>query len=313
MSDIKLKLVGAPAAAADNDPIAGALWITLSMALFAGLAVFSRMAMNAGLHPFEVVFLRNVFACLLFLPLLAYRGLALAHSAQLGLYGVRVVVSLVSMQAWFFALFLIPIGEVTAISYLAPLFGTLGAVVLLGEKVRVRRWTALAVGFLGAMIILRPSGASLGTGQLCALLSAMSAGLTVVLVKQLTARDDPDKIVFLTNMLLLPLSLVPALFVWRWPTAAVLPALVGMGVCAVLGHVAVVRGYAATDASLGMTFEFSKLPFAAGIAYLAFGEAIDGWTWVGALVIFASAVYITRREAQLRAQRSLPARETRPD
>ena len=60
----------------------------------------------------------------------------------------------------------------------------------------------------------------------------------MVLVKQLTAHDDPDKIVFLTNMLLLPLSLVPALFVWRWPTAAVLPALIGMGVCAVLGQYA---------------------------------------------------------------------------
>jgi drug/metabolite transporter (DMT)-like permease len=84
-----------------------------------------------------------------------------------------------------------------------------------------------------------------------------------------------------------------------------LPALLGMGVCAVLGHVTAVRGYAATDASLAMTFEFSKLPFAVGIAYLAFGEVIDAWTWLGALVIFGSAVYITRREARLRAQRAV--------
>ena len=212
------------------------------------------------------------------------------------------------MQAWFYALSLIPIGEVTAISFLAPLFGTLGAVFLLGEVVRIRRWTALVVGFLGAMIILRPTGAAVGVGQLCALVSAMSVGLTAVLVKQLTARDDPDKIVFLTNVLLMPLSLVPALFVWRWPTLAVLPALLGMGVCAVLGHVSLVRGYAATDASLAMTFEFSKLPFAVGIAYLAFGETIDAWTWVGALIIFASAVYITRREAQLQARSALAGR-----
>jgi drug/metabolite transporter (DMT)-like permease len=191
----------------------------------------------------------------------------------------------------------------TAISYLAPLFGTLGAVFLLGETVRFRRWTALGVGFLGAMIILRPSGTAMGVGQLCALFSAVMSGLTAVLVKQLTARDDPDKIVFLTNAMLLPLSLVPALFVWRWPTLEVLPALIGMGVCAVLGHVCVVRGYAATDASLAMTFEFSKLPFAVAIAYVAFGEVIDAWTWIGALIIFTSAVYITRREARLRAQR----------
>ena len=75
-----------------------------------------------------------------------------------------------------------------------------------------------------------------------------------------------------------------------------------MGVCAVVGHVALVRGYAITDASLAQTFEFSRLPFTVAIAYVAFGETIDVWTWVGALIIFASAIYITRREAQLRRQ-----------
>jgi drug/metabolite transporter (DMT)-like permease len=306
MPDFKLKL-RAPAASTASDPVAGVIWITISMALFAGLAVFSRMAMNAGLHPFEVVFLRNTFACLLLVPLLIYRGRSLWHSSRFGLYGLRVAISLLSMQAWFYAIFLIPIGEVTAISFLAPLFGTLGAVFLLGETVRMRRWSALGVGFLGAMIILRPAGSTLGMGQLGALVSALMAGLTAVLVKQLTAHDDPDKIVFLTNMLLTPLSLVPALFVWTWPTTEVLPALIGMGVCAVLGHVCVVRGYAATDASLAMTFEFSKLPFTVAIAYLAFAETIDVWTWVGASVIFASAVYIARREAQLRRAASLGA------
>jgi drug/metabolite transporter (DMT)-like permease len=135
----------------------------------------------------------------------------------------------------------------------------------------------------------------------CAIVSAMLTGVTAVLIKQLTSRDDPDKIVFLTNIMLAPLSLVPALFVWSWPTLALLPALLGMGFCAVAGHIALVRGYAATDASLAQTFEFSRLPFTVVIAYVAFGETIDIWTWVGALIIFTSAVYITRREARLRA------------
>src|SRR5262249_2453217 len=153
------------------------------------------------------------------------------------------------------------------------------------------------------MVILRPGWAPLGVGQACALFSAMSIGVAVIMVKQLTARDDPDKIVFLTNLMLMPLSLVPALLVWRWPPAeAVIPVL-GMGLTAVRAHVTRVRGYAATDASLAMTFEFSRLPFSVGIAYLAFGETIDAWTWAGAAIIFASAVYITRREARLAAQK----------
>jgi drug/metabolite transporter (DMT)-like permease len=302
MGQLRLRLRSQPSTG--NDPIAGVVWITLAMALFAGLAMFSRLAMNAGLHPFEVVFLRNTFACLMLLPLLVYRGPRLFYSDQFNLYGLRVVVSLLSMQTWFYAISLIPIGEVTAISFLAPLFGTLGAVFLLGEVVRIRRWTALGVGFLGALIILRPVGADIGLGQALAVFSAMAAGLTVVLVKQLTAHDDPDKIVFLTNVMMTPLSLIPALFVWTWPTLHVLPALFGMGLCAVLGHICVVRGYAATDASLGMTFEFSKLPFTVAMTYLAFRESIDFWTWLGACIIFTSALYITRREAKLARQRA---------
>jgi drug/metabolite transporter (DMT)-like permease len=295
------------ATGARTGPVAGIVWVTIAMALFAGLAAFSRAAMNAGLHPFEVVFLRNLIACLMLLPLLAWRGRSLLRSTQMPLYGVRVMVSLFSMQAWFYALSLIPIGEVTAISFMAPVFGTIGAIFLLGEKVRLRRWTAVIVGFLGAMVILRPGMAPLGLGQVCAVFSALSMGLTVIMIKQLTAADDPDKIVFLTNLMLMPLSLLPALFVWRWPTLDALLPVLGMGLTAVLGHVALVRGYAATDASLAMTFEFSRLPFTVAIAYLAFGEVIDAWTWIGALIIFASAAYITRREAQLaRWRRATP-------
>jgi drug/metabolite transporter (DMT)-like permease len=273
------------------------------MALFAALAAFSRAAMDAGLHPFEVVFLRNLLASLMLLPLLAWRGPSLLYSRQLPLYGLRVLVSLLSMQAWFYALSLVPIGEVTAISFLAPVFGTVGAIFLLGERVRLRRWTAVIVGFMGAMIILRPGTAPLGLGQACAVIAALSMGLTAIMIKQLTASDDPDKIVLLTNLMLTPLSLVPALFVWTWPTAQALVPVLGMGLTAVLGHVALVRGYAATDASLAMTFEFSRLPFSVAIAYAVFGEIIDAWTWVGAAVIFGSSLYIARREARLARQR----------
>jgi drug/metabolite transporter (DMT)-like permease len=295
------------AVGARSGPVAGIVWVTIAMVLFAGLAAFSRAAMNAGLHPFEVVFLRTFIACLMLLPLLAWRGRSLLRSTQMPLYGVRIAVSAVSMQAWFYALWLIPIGELTAISFMAPVFGTVAAIFLLGEKVRLRRWTAVIAGLVGAMVILRPGVSPLGVGQACAILSAVAAGLTVIMVKQLTAVDDPDKIVFLTNMMILPLSLVPALFVWSWPGLDVAVPLVGMGLTAVLGHVALVRGYAATDASLAMTFEFSRLPFTVAIAYLAFGETIDVWTWIGALIIFAAAAYITRREAKLARQRAAGA------
>lgn len=295
-----------------DNPLAGIAWVTISMLLLAGLACIARYAALAGIHPLQIVFLRNFFALLTMLPLLAWRGVSLARSSSFHLYGLRVVISLVAMSCWFYALSLITVGELTAISFLAPLFGTAGAVIFLGEIVGRKRLSAMIVGLLGAMIMLRPGITELGLGQGLALVAAASLGVVAVLIKHLTAADDPDKIVFITSMLLAPLSLVPALFVWQWPPLGMWPVLAGMGLLAVGGHVTLVRGFASTDASLVLTFEFSRLPFAVALAYWAFGETIDIWTWVGALVIFASAVYIARREAALQRQKTM-SKATSPD
>lgn len=286
-----------------NDPIVGAIWVTFAMATFAGLAMFGKYAMQAGVDPLQVIFFRNFFCLFLMLPLLHWRGPALAISDQPKLYGVRVGLAFVSMMTWFTALSLIPMGELTAVSFLAPLFATAFAVFWLGEVVRARRWTALAIGFTGALIILRPGGSEFGLGQMLALISALTAGVVGPLLKQMTAEDDPDKIVFITNLWATPASLIPALFVWQWPPLAVWPYLFGLGLCAVLGHIALLRGFASTDASLVFTFEFSRLPFTVAAGYLAFGETTDLWTWVGALIIFCSAAYVTRREARLARER----------
>lgn len=268
--------------------------------------------MREGIDPLQLVFFRNLAALVMLAPLLAWRGVEIMRSKVFHLYWARVGISLVSMTSWFYALSLIPIGELTAIGFLAPLFGTLCAIVFLGEKVRVRRWAALVIGFMGAMIILRPGAGSVGLGQGLALVSAFSAGMISILLKHLTSEDDPEKIVFLTTLMMTPLSLAPALFVWTWPAAAIWPPVIIMTLAAVLGHLALVRGFRATEASLVLTFEFSRLPFAIAIAYWMFGEMIDRWSWIGAIIIFASAVYITRREARLRREKAI-ADATRAD
>jgi drug/metabolite transporter (DMT)-like permease len=282
-----------------DHPFAALLLVTISMALLVGIAAVGRYAARSGIDPAQILFFRNFFCVVWMLPLFAWRGSSLVKTKQLRLYGMRVMLSFISMMAFFQALALLPIGEVTAINFLSPLFGTLFAILLLGEHVGTRRWTALAVGFLGAMVILRPTGSAFGFGQVAALTSAMAIGVIGPLVKQLTSVDGADRIVFITNLLLTPLSLIPALFVWTWPPLELWPQLILMGLFAVLGHMALVRGYAVSDASLVMTFKFSRLPFAVLIGYLAFGELIDGWTWVGAIIIFAAALYVTHREAQM--------------
>lgn len=285
-----------------NDPLAGAFWMLISCALLAGVAALGRYLTTAGVHPFQIVFLRVFFALVTMLPLLAFRGTELFRTTQPRMYIVRVMSGMLALTTWFSALALLPVGEVTAISFLTPIFATIGAVIFLSEIVRLRRWIAIMVGFLGVLVILRPGFQSLGVGVLLAIVSAFAMGTTSIILKRMTALDDADKIVFISTLLLTPVTIIPALFVWEWPHSDLWVILFAIGLVATLGHVTLVRAFAATEASVVISFDFARLPFAVLYGYLALGELIDVWTWVGAGIIFASTIYIARREAQLKRQ-----------
>lgn len=289
-----------------NDPLAGALWMLVSCALIAAVATLGRYATNAGVPPLQVVFLRLLFALITMLPLLIWRGPSLLRTTQIKTYMVRVVIGLSAMTTWFIGLSLVPVGEVTAISFLSPLFATIFAVFFLGEVVRIRRWIATIVGFLGALVILRPGMTEISLGVWLVIFSAIAMGLSTMYIKRLTDGDDPDKVVFLSTILMTPITLLPALYVWEWPDPGLWPYLALFGPIATVGHICLARAFAATEASFVMGFDFARLPFAVLYGYLLFGEIIDVWTWVGAGIIFAASVYIARREAFLRRPQPEP-------
>ncbi len=285
-----------------NDPVAGVLWMLVSCALIAGVAALGRYATTAGVPPMQVVFLRVIFALITMLPLLAWRGPDLARTEQWKTYTVRVAIGVTAMSSWFIGLSMVPVGEVTAISFLAPLFATIFAALLLKEVVRARRWMATFIGFAGALVILRPGFEETSIGVWIIIFSATAMGLSTTFIKRLTNADDPDKVVFITTVMMTPVTLLPALYVWQWPAPEVWPWLIALGPVATLGHVTLARAFAATEASVVMGIDFARLPFAVLYGYLAFGEIIDLWTWVGAAIIFASSIYIARREAKLRVR-----------
>ncbi|RMF00270.1 MAG: DMT family transporter [Alphaproteobacteria bacterium] len=283
-----------------HDPIACAAWMILSCALLAGLAAIGRYVTTSGVPPFQVVFLRVVFAVITLAPLLAARGRSFLHTDHWNVYAIRALTGSIAMLTWFSALSLISVGEVTAISFLAPLFATIGAALFLGETVRFRRWTATIIGFCGALVILRPGLVELSVGSWLAVASAVAMGVSTIFIKRLADGDDPDKVVFLSSCLQAPLTLLPALFVWQWPEPWLWPFLIAMGPVATLGHVTLTRAFAAADASFTMSFDFARLPFAVAFGYAVFGEIIDIWTWIGAAIIFAASLFIVHREAQLK-------------
>jgi drug/metabolite transporter (DMT)-like permease len=280
-------------------PVRGAIYMTAASLGFAAMNVLVREASHE-LEPVQVAFFRNLFAALFMLPWLMRMGVR--HSlptANLKLHLLRAAIGLCGMLAWFYSVALLPLAQAVALNFTVPLFATIGAALILGEIVRARRWSATLVGFLGVLIILRPGTGDVTLTTLLPVLAAVFMACSIMVVKTLSGRDSPGAIVLWANLLLTPLSLIPALFVWRWPSLEVWLLLAGIGACAVIAHIWLTRAYARADASAVLPFDYTRLPFIALFAFLLYGEVPDVWTWVGAAVIAASTFYIARREAQV--------------
>jgi len=275
-----------------------ALWIILAGFCATLMNVVIREAAHE-LHPFEITFFRCLFGFAVMVPWIAKVGPAALRTRKIGFYTLRGAVALISMLTWFYGITLVPLAMATALNFTAPLFSTLGAALILGETVRMRRWVAIAVGFVGVLIVLRPGTETLDLYAFLIIISAFTSGMGVVTVKFLVRTDSPNAIVTYLMLYLMPLSLVPALFVWQWPSPAALAWLIVLGGLGTTSHLAVVRGYSAVDASACAPFEFLRLPFAAFLGYAIFAEVTDLWTWIGALIIAVSSIYVAHREAKL--------------
>ena len=208
----------------------------------------------------------------------------------MGLHVLRALFNIVAMLSFFYALSITPLAEVTALNFTAPIFATVLAALVLGEVVRARRWTAIAVGFLGTVIVLRPGFATIGLGEMLALGSALVWSCALLVIKTLGRTDSSATIISYMGLLMVPLSLVPALFVWQWPAAGDWGWLIAIGVLGGLGQFCVTEALRQADTAVVMPVDFFKLIWVTLIAYLVFGEQLDVFAWVGGAVIFASTI-----------------------
>jgi drug/metabolite transporter (DMT)-like permease len=256
-------------------------------------------------HPLELAFFRNLWGALLMLPL----GLRVARISEfrgkrLGIYGFRSALNLASMLCWFSAATLMPIADMTALGFTQPIWSTIGAVLILGEVLHARRALAVAIGFLGVLIVLRPGFGEIGLGAMLILISSFTYAGVNLIVKRLTRTEHPDAIVFYMSALMTPMSLPFALAVWVTPSWGTLGLTLLLAAVAQTGHICATRAFAIADASAVLPYEFVRLPLAAMFAYLIFAEAPDLFTWIGGTVIFASTIALARSE--MRAARFNP-------
>ncbi len=264
------------------------------------------------LHFFEVAFFRNFFGVVALLPLFLRYGFAPLRTNRLGLLTLRGVINIGAMFAFFYALSVTSLATVSALSFSAPIFVTILAIFFLGEVVRARRWAAIVIGFAGAMVIIRPGIIEVDFGMLAVLLSSALWAVALIVIKILGRTESSLTITVYMGVIMAPLSLVPALFYWEWPSLEQLAWLAGVGIMGSVAQLTMTEALRLGETSEVMPLDFLKLIWAAAIGYLAFGEFPDLFTWIGGLMIFASATYIAIRESKQRrraAQAELAALE----
>jgi drug/metabolite transporter (DMT)-like permease len=271
----------------------------LSTALLACMHAMVRH-LGGQLHPFEIAFFRNLFGLIAVLPLIFTVGLAGLRSRQPRLQVLRGTTGLMAMLGWFYGLTIVPIATATALSFSAAIFASLGAVVLLGERMHLRRWSAVTIGIVGVLIVLRPGAASFDPGTLFIVGSALLWGFNVVIVKQLSKTDTTVSIVAWMSASLTVLSFVPALLVWTWPTGTQLLWLALIGLTGTCGHLTMVKALKLADATAVMSVDFSRLIWTTAMGSLIFADRVDLLAWVGGSIIFISGLYILYRESQVK-------------
>lgn len=253
-----------------------------------------------GLHPFEVAFFRNLFGLAFLAPWLFRYGLAPFRTSNLRLHGLRSILNLVSMLCFFSALTLAPLADVTAITFTAPIFACALAAPLLRESVGKLRWAAVALGFAGTLVVLRPGIGEIGAGPLLAVTAALLWGAAILVIKRLTRSEPSVTITAYMMIFLAPMSLAAAIPFWTWPSMEQCGWMLALAAFGTAGHLFLNQALKEGETSVVTPVDFVRLVWAAVIGYLVFGELPDAMTWAGGAMICASAGMIAWRERRKR-------------
>ncbi|MBT3361245.1 MAG: DMT family transporter [Rhodospirillaceae bacterium] len=258
------------------------------------------------LHPFEIVFFRTLFSLVFMAPWIWRGGIAQFATKHPFLHLARAAGKLVALGAFFYAVSLMALADLTAIMFSMPLFAALGAWLFLGEKMRPLRMAATILGFLGVLIVIRPGGDTMGVGALFAVGAALIIAALGLAIKYLSAEEESQTIVFWNVLLLTPMALLASIPVWTWPSWYALAWLVFQGLLGVVAQLCFSKALQFGDASTLVPIDFLRLPIIAVIGFAAFGEVPGLWTWAGATVIFLAVILLVRDERRRGGRSSLP-------
>lgn len=262
--------------------------------------------LGAGLPPAEMAFLRYFLGLVFLIPMIRPIRRASFTRRDLALFGARGAAHSIAVMAWFYAMTDIPLADVTAIGYLAPVWVTLGAAVFLKEPLAARRLLAVAAALLGAFVIIRPGFRAVSGGHLAMLGTAVLFGASYLIAKLMTERFNPLVIVGMLSITV-TIGLAPfAAAVWITPSAVQLGWIFLVAFFATAGHYTMTLAFAAAPVTVTQPVTFLQLVWSVALGAVFFAEPVDIWVIFGGLIILGAVTFITWREAVLKRREMTP-------
>jgi drug/metabolite transporter (DMT)-like permease len=237
---------------------------------------------------FQVMEVRSLLGICLLYPLIRRDGgFRAMRTGNIGRQILRNTVHYGAQCCWLSALTMIPLAQVISIEFTMPIWTAILAVAFLGERMGAWKTTAVVLGLVGVVIIVRPFGGTVSIGQLIALVAAMGYATSVILVKSLTRTDRVLVIMFWMVMIQSTLGIGPAIATWQWPSAATWGLLLVIGFCGTYSHYCLTQALLNADATIVVPMDFLRVPLAALTGWLIYMERIDLLTAVGAALILS--------------------------
>lgn len=265
-----------------------AAWVAGWLVLMVTIAIAGREA-SREIAIFQVMEMRSVIGLLMLYPLVrASGGFAAMKTARAAAHATRNGVHYAAQYAWFAALSMIPLAQVVAIEFTMPIWTTVLAVALLGERTNGRKIVAILLGLLGVGIIVRPDSAGLNPGQAIALAAAVGFAVSVVMTKSLTRSESVVAIIFWMLIVQSAIGLLPAIAVWRWPATQTWPWIVVVAFCGTFSHYCMARAMRHADVTAIVPMDFLRVPLTAAAGWLLYAERVDLFTVLGALLILGA-------------------------
>ena len=274
---------------------------------FVGVAVIVRFLGTALPAP-EAAFMRFLIGLIFMFPFLLRGIKSRLTFRQHRNFAIRGCVHSLAFIFWFYAMARIPIAEVTAIGYLSPLFVTIGAALFFGEVLRIRRILSIVIGFLGALLILRPGFQEISTGQLAQLIASPLFAASFLLAKKQTADSESSLIVAMLTLYCTLILLPIAVYQWQMPSLSQFLLLAGAAFFATAGQYCITQACTKAPLIVLQPFAFLQLVWATLFGILLFSDPLDVFVIVGGCIIVAATTYMSHREMRRRQDMTSSAR-----